>query len=124
MEARNHEPLKHGEVAVTSGCRLAAKWVIHAVGPIWEGGGAGEEQTLEECYRNILRACREKGIKSVAIPALSTGIYGFPLQRAMEIAVRTVGEFLNKYSGELVVKFVCFDEGTLGVYLRVMKEAC
>ena len=124
MEARNHEPLEHGEVTVTSGCRLAAKYVIHAVGPIWEGGGAGEEQTLVECYRNIVRACQEKEVKSVAIPAISTGIYGFPLQRATEIAVGTVGELLKKYEGALVVKFVCFDGGTLGVYQRVMKEVC
>ena len=60
----------------------------------------------------------------MAIPAISTGIYGFPLQRATEIAVGTVGEFLKKYSAELVVKFVCFDEGTFGVYQRVMKEVC
>jgi O-acetyl-ADP-ribose deacetylase (regulator of RNase III) len=124
MEKRNHEPLKHGECAITSGCRLAAKYVIHAVGPIWEGGGAEEEQTLEKCYRNILRLCAENGIKSVAISAISTGIYGFPLRRATEIAVGTVREFLKLSGGDLVVKFVCFDEGTLEVYQRALKAVC
>jgi len=118
MEDRNHQPLEHGECAVTRGCKLAAKYVIHAVGPIWEGGGEGEEATLERCYRNILKLCAEKGIGSVAIPAISTGIYGFPLVRASEIAVGTVGEFLREYEGGLEVRFVCFDEGTLGVYRR------
>src|SRR6266478_6191387 len=71
MEKRNHEPLEHGECAVTSGCKLAAKFVIRAVGPIWEGGGAGEERGLGECYRNILRVCHERGFSEVAIPAIS-----------------------------------------------------
>jgi O-acetyl-ADP-ribose deacetylase (regulator of RNase III) len=118
MEERKDQPLEHGECAITSGCRLAAKHVIHAVGPIWQGGGAGEEKTLERCYRNILSMCAGKKVKSVAIPAISTGIYGFPLQRATEIAVRTVEEFLREYRDELVVRFVCFDEGALGVYQR------
>ena len=124
MEKRNHEPLEHGECAITSGCRLAAKYVIHAVGPIWEGGDAGEEKTLERCYQNILRLCEQKGIKTVAIPAISTGIYGFPLERATEIAVGTVGECFKWYEGELLVKFVCFDQGTLEVYRRVLEKVC
>src|SRR5947207_18843 len=65
MEKRNHEPLEHGECAITSGCRLAAKFVIHAVGPIWEGGRVGEEKILAECYGNILKVCAEKQLKSV-----------------------------------------------------------
>ena len=122
MAARNRQPLEHGEAAITSGCRLAAKYVIHAVGPIWEGGDAGEERTLEKCYRNILRICAEKGFKEVAIPAISTGIYGFPVERASEIAVGTVGEIVRENTGELVVRFVCFDEAMLGVYQRVLKS--
>jgi O-acetyl-ADP-ribose deacetylase (regulator of RNase III) len=121
MQERNHEPLEHGECAVTSGCNLAAKFVIHAVGPIWQGGDADEERTLKECYGNIMRVCQEKGIKDVAIPAISTGIYGFPLQRATEIAVKTVGEFLRDHPGELTVRFVCFDEPTLAAYRRVLE---
>ena len=122
MEKRNQEPLEHGEVALTGGGRLAAKFVFHAVGPIWEGGGAGEEAALERCYQNILGTCEEKRIMSVAIPAISTGIYGFPVERATEIAVKTVGKFLEGYEGELVVSFVCFDEGTLVVYQRTLKS--
>ena len=94
MEKRNHEPLEHGECAITSGCRLAAKYVIHAVGPIWEGGNAGEEKTLERCYQNILRLCEQKGIKTVAIPAISTGYRSSLIQTSVPSAnsIRSVDQ--------------------------------
>jgi len=118
---RNHKPLKQGECTVTRGYKLAAKYVIHAVGPVWQGGEAGEQKALEQCYRNIMRVCREKGIQDVAIPAISTGIFAFPIGQATEIAVRTVAEFLASYRAELTVRFVCFNGIMLNLYEYVLR---
>jgi O-acetyl-ADP-ribose deacetylase (regulator of RNase III) len=79
-----------GEVRVTPGHRLPASYVIHAVGPVWRGGDAGEDGLLASCYRRALAAARERGLASVAFPAISTGVYGFPRERAAAIAVREV----------------------------------
>src|SRR5437762_4172351 len=77
-----------GEARITGGHQLPAKYVIHTVGPIWDGGGYGEDEALASCYRNALALGKLKGVKSIAFPAISTGVYGFPVERAAKIAVR------------------------------------
>jgi len=100
---------KTGRAKTTPGFDLPAKWVVHTVGPVWRGGGEGEPADLASCYRESLREADRVGARSVAFPAISTGIYGFPGDRAAEIAVRTVRE---TPTGVEVVRFVCFDEAT------------
>lgn len=108
-----------GQAKVTKGYRLAARWVVHAVGPVWKGGTRGEDELLACCYRNALRLARELGAKSIAFPAISTGVYQFPSERAAGIAVREARDFLRA-SGDLEIRFVCFDAETLGIYQRLL----
>ena len=104
-----------GNAKATAGFRLQAKWVFHAVGPVWGGGDNEEDALLAGCYRRCLELAKEHGAKSVAFPAISTGIYGFPSDRAAEIALRTVRRHVDD-AGVDVVQFVCFDRGTMEIY--------
>src|SRR5579864_3299364 len=104
-----------GDAKATRGFRLPAKWVFHAVGPVWNGGQRGEDGLLAGCYRRALELAREHDAKSIAFPAISTGIYGFPAERAARIAVDTVKAHVAA-SGVEVVNFVCFDQKTLRIY--------
>ncbi|MDH3475345.1 MAG: O-acetyl-ADP-ribose deacetylase [Rhodospirillales bacterium] len=97
-----------GEARITGGYRLAAKHVIHAVGPVWHGGRAGEDDRLAGCYRHSLDLAREEGLSSIAFPAISTGIYGYPLARATGIAVETVGAWLAAHPDFGRVVFAVF----------------
>lgn len=97
-----------GEAKITPGFGLPARYVIHAVGPVWGGGERGEGKLLAGCYRNALLLAAEHGVKSIAFPAISTGIYGFPADRAALIAVRTVRETLTGLPGIDRVVFCCF----------------
>lgn len=106
-----------GEARLTRGYRLPARYVIHAVGPVWRGGGAGEDALLAACYRNALALAEGRQCRSVAFPAISTGIYGFPPDRAAGIAVTTVGDAVVGAALERVV-FCCFDRATLAHYRR------
>ena len=101
-----------GEAKITKGYNLPAKFVIHTVGPVWNGGNRNEDKLLESCYKNSLMLAEENGIKTIAFPAISTGVYGFPSDRAANIAVRTVKEFLEKDDSLDKVIFICFDEKT------------
>jgi O-acetyl-ADP-ribose deacetylase len=101
---------KTGEAVITTGGNLPAKFVIHTVGPVWNGGHKGEREQLANCYKNSLKIAIEKNCKTVAFPNISTGIYGFPKDAAAVIAVNTVVEFLDKEAGIDKVTFVCFDE--------------
>lgn len=112
-----------GEARITRGYQLRARWVIHAVGPVWRGGGANEDELLGSCYRHSLALAVREGMLSLAFPAISTGIYGFPLERATRIAVRTVRDGLHSPSTLKRVIFVCFDDRTAAVYARVLAEA-
>lgn len=95
LEARKKiGPIAVGEAAVTPAFRLGAKYVIHTVGPQWQGGGAGEEQLLENCYRSCLTLAREHGCASIAFPLISSGTYGFPRDRALQCAIRAISGFL------------------------------
>ena len=104
-----------GEARITPGFRLPARFVIHAVGPIWHGGGAGEAELLASAYRSSLRLARAGGLRSIAFPALSTGIYGYPLREATRVAVSTVREEASGGSVEEVI-FACFSQDALAAY--------
>jgi O-acetyl-ADP-ribose deacetylase (regulator of RNase III) len=106
-----------GEAVVTDGFDLAARYIIHTVGPVWQGGGAGEPETLAACYRNSLAVADEIGARSVAFPAISTGVYGYPIEDAAAIAVTTVGAAATDV---LVVRLIAFDDGTLAHYRRLL----
>jgi O-acetyl-ADP-ribose deacetylase (regulator of RNase III) len=104
---------KTGEAKATKGHNLPAKYVIHTVGPVWRGGGRDEEQLLSSCYRESLEVADQLKAKSIAFPAISTGIYGFPKQRAARIAINEI----KKYQGAIEsVSFVCFDSETAAIY--------
>jgi len=109
-----------GQAKITSGYNLSAKFVIHTVGPVWNGGKHNEDLLLANCYKNSLKLAKENRITSIAFPAISTGVYGFPSDRAAEIAVKTVQEFLEKYVSIEKVIFVCFDERTYQQYKNVL----
>ena len=111
---------KAGDVRATPGFRLPAKWIFHAVGPVWRGGEHGEDDLLASCYRRSLELAREHQAKSIAFPAISTGIYGFPSERAARIAVETVKAHANNCEAE-AVKFVCFDKNTYAIYQRLLQ---
>jgi len=109
-----------GEAKITRGYRLPAKHVIHTVGPVWHGGTHDEDKLLANCYRNSLRIAAEHGLKTIAFPAISTGIYGFPSERACRIAVEAVREFLAGHPAVEKVSFVCFDSLTFGLYKKAL----
>ena len=110
-----------GEARITRGYRLPARHVIHTVGPVWRGGGFGEDAQLASCYRNSLRLAAEHGLRSIAFPAISTGIYGFPADRAARIAVATVLEELAFCDFERVI-FCCFSEGSAAHHRAALAE--
>jgi O-acetyl-ADP-ribose deacetylase (regulator of RNase III) len=110
-----------GEARVTGGHRLPVRWIIHTVGPVWHGGNRGEPAALESCYRSVLREARRLSVRSIAFPSISTGVYGYPIERAAPLAVRTVRNELSQEPGDLeVVRFVCFSEADLRIYTQVL----
>jgi O-acetyl-ADP-ribose deacetylase len=109
-----------GDAKLTRGYRLPARWVIHTVGPVWRGGRNSEDELLANCYRRSLEVAVQNGMSSLAFPAISTGIYGFPLERATRIAVREVRAFVEKNPALEKVLFVCFDRHTRDVYQEVV----
>lgn len=105
-----------GEAKITEGYRLSAKHVIHTVGPVWHGGTKGEPELLAACYRNSLALAERYGLKSVAFPGISTGVYRFPKDRACEIALRAVRDFLKSAKSVERVVFVCFGDEDYRLY--------
>ena len=112
-----------GEAKITGGYDLPSKHVIHTVGPVWDGGRANEDALLADCYRNSLKLVEENGLRMVAFPAISTGVFGFPKERATRIAVREVRAFLDQDVGVEQVIFVCFSERDFDMYQRVLHMA-
>ena len=110
-----------GDAKATPGFRLPAKWIFHAVGPVWHGGTHDEDALLANCYRRSLELAREHGCLSIAFPAISTGVYRFPLERATEIAVRTVREHLLNSGVEQVI-FCCFSEASNRIYRDLLSR--
>ncbi len=105
-----------GAAKLTNGYQLPAKFVIHTVGPIWHGGIKNEPELLKKCYFNSLTIARDHGIKSIAFPAISTGVYGYPLRAATKIALKTVLDFLTTNHEIKTVRFVCYSISDYAVY--------
>jgi O-acetyl-ADP-ribose deacetylase (regulator of RNase III) len=112
-----------GEAVITTGGNLPAKYVIHTVGPVWKGGNNDEERLLASAYTNSLRIAVENKIRSLAFPNISTGIYGFPKDKAAKIAVKTVTDFLNSGTEVEKVIFVCFDDENYTLYVDLLNKA-
>jgi len=109
-----------GEARITGGHRLPARFVIHTVGPVWRGGGSGEAALLASCYRASLSLADRNGIASIAFPAISCGVYGYPPELAVEIAVREVRAWLDARSVEARVVFACFGTEMAALYRRAL----
>jgi O-acetyl-ADP-ribose deacetylase (regulator of RNase III) len=112
-----------GQAKLTKGYRLPAKWVIHTVGPVWHGGSHGEEALLASCYQNSLNLATQNGIRTLAFPSISTGAYGFPMDRAARIAVREIREFLTKHEEIEQVLLVCFGTQALQIHTAALRES-
>ena len=110
-----------GDAKITKGYRLPARHVIHTVGPVWHGGDRGEDELLASCYRRSLELASANKLKSVAFPAISTGAYRFPRDRAARIAVRTVEGYLAEHPEIERVIFVCFDSQTADLYRQLLR---
>ena len=111
-----------GQAKITPGFRLPAKYVIHTVGPVWHGGGQGEAGLLASCYRESLRLARQHQVKAIAFPAISTGVYGYPVRQAAKIAVGEVRRFLEQDTTLEKVVLVCFDARTLDAYQQAYQD--
>jgi O-acetyl-ADP-ribose deacetylase (regulator of RNase III) len=109
-----------GEAKMTRGYQLPAKHVIHTVGPVWRGGDHGEAELLARCYRASLQLADRHGLRSIAFPAISTGIYGYPLDQATGIAVRETAGFLAEHESPATVTFVCFSRRALDAYEQAL----
>ncbi|NSW91505.1 MAG: O-acetyl-ADP-ribose deacetylase [Firmicutes bacterium] len=115
-----------GEAKITKGYNLPAKYVIHTVGPVWKGGNDREDELLALCYKNSLKLAIENDIKTIAFPSISTGAYGFPVNRAARIAVNEINKFLEADEGNSISKvfIVCFDSNTYESYINAKNEIC
>lgn len=120
-ECRMLNGCKTGQAKITGGYRLPARHVIHTVGPVWNGGGHGEEALLADCYRNSLGLARERGLRTIAFPAISTGIYRFPAEPAATIATRTAVAESGGAFAEIV--FCCFGDDMAALYDRLLPQA-
>jgi O-acetyl-ADP-ribose deacetylase (regulator of RNase III) len=109
-----------GDAKLTRGYRLPAKFVIHTVGPVWSGGASGEPALLASCYRRSLELAVGKGVASIAFPAISTGVYGYPAKPAAEIAVGTVRAFVDSVPALAEVVFCCFSAGDRRIYADLL----
>ncbi len=122
VECRTLDGCPTGEARITAGYRLPARWVIHTVGPVWSGGGSGEDGLLAACYRNSLSLAVKSGARTIAFPAISTGVYRFPLERATAIAESEVRRFLAEDASIEHVTFVCHGPRAHGVYTATLRQ--
>jgi O-acetyl-ADP-ribose deacetylase (regulator of RNase III) len=121
-ECRKLDGCATGEARITKGHSLPAQYVIHTVGPVWRGGATGEDDLLASCYQKSFKLVREYNLQSIAFPAISTGIYGFPKQRAAHIAIRETQRELAENKGLARVLFVCFNNETRIAYTKALLE--
>ena len=122
-ECRTLGGCETGQAKITKGYKLPAKYVIHTPGPVWRGGGHGEPALLASCYRESLRLAAEHGCKTVAFPAISAGVYGYPLDQAAAVAVRAVWAFLAEDPGPVeTVTFVCFSQRVKDAFDNALSE--
>jgi O-acetyl-ADP-ribose deacetylase (regulator of RNase III) len=110
-----------GEARITGGHRLRARWVIHTVGPVWRGGRSGEEELLAGCYRSCIELAAAHSIRSIAFPSISTGAYGFPMDRAAPLAIGAVRAALAENAGLELVRFVCSGREAYDLYRRLLE---
>jgi O-acetyl-ADP-ribose deacetylase len=122
-ECRRLKGCPTGEVRITSGYRLPARWVIHTVGPVWKGGARNEAALLAACYENSLRLAVEKNLRSIALPAISTGAYAYPLIEATEIAIREVRRFTKESDVLQELVFCCYSGEHFATYKQLMRQA-
>ena len=116
-ECRTLHGCETGEAKITKAYKLPCDYVIHTVGPVWGGGNHNEPQLLANCYRNSLQVAVDHGIRTIAFPSISTGVYHFPVEEAAQIALKTVKQFLDEHPGKIdEVYWVLFDDKTLHVY--------
>jgi len=121
-ECRTLGGCKTGEAKITKGYNLPAKFVIHTVGPVWRGGKNREPELLASCYRNTLAIAAAQGIKSIAFPSISTGVYGYPIELAARVAADSVSEVIKKPSKIEEVIFCCFSKSDLEVYESLLSR--
>lgn len=121
-ECRKLNGCDTGDAKITKGYNLPAKWVIHTVGPVWHGGSNREDELLASCYRRSLELAKEYELKSVAFPAISTGVYRFPVERAAKIAVSEIQKFLASNDSINEVILVCFSQDSYNCYLDAVKQ--
>jgi len=112
-----------GQARITRGYRLPAQWVIHTVGPVWHGGQHGEDELLASCYRHSFALAEQHLVRTIAFPCISTGVYGFPMDRAARIAVSETRAFLQKSQSVEKVLLVCFGKDAYQISLRALREA-
>ena len=115
-ECRTLHGCETGKAKITKGYRLKAKYVLHTPGPVWSGGNHGEAEKLAGCYRSCLELASEHGCKSVDFPSISTGVYGYPVDRAAEVALTAIAEYLGAHPEIERVRMVCFDSRTKAAY--------
>lgn len=119
-ECRGLNGCDTGNAKITKGYNLPAKYVIHTVGPVWHGGKNNEPEHLRNCYVNSLELAKRNGLKSIAFPGISTGVYGYPKREAAEIAINTVAGYLETFEGIKEVIFVAFDNETMDIYKNLL----
>jgi O-acetyl-ADP-ribose deacetylase (regulator of RNase III) len=117
-----HGKCEAGNAVVTTAGTMPAKRVVHTVGPVWRGGQSGEAETLKSCYENSLELASKGGYRSIAFPAISTGVYGYPIERAARIAVKTVFDWVKKHRHFREVRFVLFSERDYEIYQEIVGE--
>lgn len=120
-ECRTLNGCRTGQAKMTKGYRLPAKFVIHTPGPIWQGGGYGEQELLASCYRNCLTLAEQAGCRHVAFPSISTGVYRFPLEQAAQIAIHEIRNFLQTHALPEVVTMVCFTHDVTQAYRAALQ---
>lgn len=121
-ECRTLHGCETGEAKITRGYKLPAKFVIHTPGPVWHGGTHGEPEKLRSCYINSLMRASENGCKTVDFPSISTGVYHFPLDKAADIAIGAISEYLTSHPEIERVRMVCFDERTKSYYDKALEQ--
>jgi O-acetyl-ADP-ribose deacetylase len=122
QECRALRGCKTGDAKITGGYRLPARHVIHTVGPVWDGGAYDEPELLASCYRRSLEVAANHRVASIAFPSISTGVYGYPIELASEVAVSTVREVLPRFDAIEEIVFCCFSSVDLQHYLRRLEE--